>query len=336
MSALALLTNSRLKVARACQRRHHLMFGLGIRPVAEPEALRFGTLIHKGLEAWWNGAKQGLAGDALLLAMSAALAGDEIEPFERVRAEEMLRGYHYRWQDTLQHYEVLAVEVQFRTPLVNPQTGRSSRIWELGGKMDAIVRDLRDGQVLLVEHKTSSEDLSDGSDYWRRLRMDGQVSIYYEGARSLGHDVAGCLYDVLKKPTLRPLKATPPEDRKFKKDGTLYAAQRETDETPDEYRRRIVEAIAEAPDKFYRRGDVVRLEAEMAEALWDIWQTAQQIHQADASQRYPRNPDACSSFGRACPFFDLCSGLASLDDRTRFTKVANLHPELALDAAAVG
>ena len=143
MSALSLLTNSRLKVARACQRRHHLMFNMGIRPVAEPEALRFGTLIHKGLEAWWKAAKQGLAGDALLLAMSVALASEEIDPFERVRLEEMLRGYHHRWQDTLQDYEVLAVELQFCAPLVNPQTGRASRIWELGGKIDALVRDLR-------------------------------------------------------------------------------------------------------------------------------------------------------------------------------------------------
>ena len=242
----------------------------------------------------------------------------------------MLRGYHHRWQDTLQHYEVLAVELQFQAPLVNPQTGRASRIWELGGKIDALVRDLRDSRVLLVEHKTSSEDLSDGSEYWRRLRMDGQVSIYYEGARACGHDVRGCIYDVLKKPALRPLKATPVEDRKFKKDGSLYANQREADETPAEYRQRIVEAMAPEGDKYFRRGEVIRLEAEMAEAMWDVWQVAQQIHEADSNGRYPRNPDACSSFGRACPFLDLCTGLAYADDTSRFRREANVHPELSV------
>jgi hypothetical protein len=40
--------------------------------------------------------------------------------------------------------------------------------------------------VLVVEHKTSSEDVTPGSFYWSRLRMDGQVSVYFDGARALG------------------------------------------------------------------------------------------------------------------------------------------------------
>ena len=37
----------------------------------------------------------------------------------------------------------------------------------------------------------------------------------FDGAAALGHDVAGCLYDVICKPGLRPLKATPVEARKL-------------------------------------------------------------------------------------------------------------------------
>jgi hypothetical protein len=258
-----------------------------------------------------------------------AAAGEQTDAYELVRAEALISGYHYRWNEFADAYEVISVEVKFRTALVNPQTGASSRIWELGGKLDVLVRKREGGDVYLVEHKSTSEDIGAGSEYWRRLRMDGQVSIYYEGAAALGHHVAGCIYDVLKKPALRPHKATPVEDRKYKKDGALYANQRESDETPEEFRARLVEAIAEAPDKYFQHGDVVRLEGEVAEALWDIWQIAQQLNEAANRDRFPRNPDACSVFGRTCEFLDVCSGGGSLDDATRFKRLDHVHPELS-------
>jgi hypothetical protein len=65
-----LLTASRLSCARACQRLHQLKYGLGYRPVAEAETLRFGSLIHRGLEAWWS-ARDGVRLDAALAALAA-------------------------------------------------------------------------------------------------------------------------------------------------------------------------------------------------------------------------------------------------------------------------
>lgn len=321
---MSLLTASRLSAARSCQRLHRLRYGLGWRPVEDAEALRFGTLVHRGLEAWWKA--WGWPSEAQLAAALDAMAGD-VDPFERVRAEEMMRGYHYRWERD--DYEVIDVECVFETALRNPATGRPSHTWRLGGKIDAIVKDVRTGRVLTVEHKTASGDISPGSEYWRRLRMDGQVSIYYEGATSLGHDVAGCLYDVLGKPGQKPLKATPEEARKYKKDGTLYAAQRDRDETPDEYRERVRAAIAENPDGYYQRGEVVRLESEMAEALHDVWQVGQQIREAELAARFPRNPGACVQYGRTCSFFAVCTGEASLEHSGLYAQSSTIHPELA-------
>lgn len=316
-----LLTASRLSAARACQRLHHLQYQCGYRPVEDAETLRFGSLVHRALEAWWS-AQGEVRLDAALLALSV-----ESDPFDRVRAEEMMRGYHYRWAG--EPYEVLAVEAEFSTELRNPETNRPSSIWTLSGKVDAIVRDLRDNRVLIVEHKTAAGDISPGSEYWRRLRMDGQVSIYYSGARSLGHDVAGCLYDVIGKPGIRPLKATLLEARKFKSNGELYANQRLEDETPQQFRARLVEDIASDPSGYYQRGEVVRLEAEMDEAMFDVWQLGKQIREAELAKRAPRNPDACVRYGRTCPFFSVCTGEASLDDPRLFTRSSNIHPELA-------
>src|SRR3990167_5857191 len=133
-----------------------------------------------------------------------------LDSFELGRARALLCGYDARWLD--EAIETLAVEREFTVPLINPPTGAPSRTFVLSGKIDAIAR-FADGRTVIVEHKTSSEDISPGSEYWRRLTLDTQISAYYLGARSLGFEVDGCLYDVLGKPALRPLKATPPEAR---------------------------------------------------------------------------------------------------------------------------
>lgn len=271
--------------------------------------------------------------DPRLAAAIAALSacGEAIDDFELARAQEMILGYHARWCD--EPYETIGVEVQALAPIINPATGHPSRTYQQGGKMDVIVRNRRDGFIYKVEHKTSGENIGPGERYWARLRMDTQVSTYYDLAQELGYDVRGCLYDVLKKPALRPFKATPEEHRKYvKKTGALYENQHAFDETVGEYALRVHDDIADNIDKYFAREIVVRLEADQIEAAYDRWQTAELIREARTADRHPRNPDACERIGRGlCTFFDVCTGVASLDDATRFRQVTQVHEELDLD-----
>ncbi|MBP7149481.1 MAG: PD-(D/E)XK nuclease family protein [Acidobacteria bacterium] len=324
-----LLTSSRLKDARACGRLHHLKYARGIRARHAAEALRDGSLLHALLEAWWLQRRPEERLSAGLAVLGAATQAG-FEPFAAARLEAMLTGYDARWRG--EPVEVLAIEAEFRAPLVNPQSGRASKAWQLAGKVDGLVR-LPDGRVMLLEHKSSSEDVSPGSDYWRRLRLDSQVSIYYDGARALGHEVAGCIYDVLKKPAVRPQRATPPEARKFTRAGELYKGQRIDDETPAEYGARCLETIAADPSGHYQRGEVVRFADELDAARYDVWQTAAQIREADRAGRHPRNPDACVRYGRTCEFWRACTGEASLDDPTLFQRLDFVHPELTAPGA---
>lgn len=325
---LPVLTNSQMKTLRRCYRETQFAYELGYRSVSEAAVLKFGTLVHLALEAWWRAAQS--SGDRLAAALAAL--GGESDPFEYVKAFEMMLGYHARWAD--EPLDVIAVEQEFRAPLMNPETESPSRTFQLGGKLDVIVRDQRDGRVYKVEHKTSSTDIGLGSTYWKRLTLDPQISTYYAGARELGFDVAGCIYDVLGKPAIRPLKATPEDARKYTKAGALYANQRDQDETPEEYGARVRAAIYEAPDKFYQRGTVVRLESEERDAAFDRWQIAKMYREAQLTNRWPRNPDSCERYGRLCPYFDVCTGTASLDDTTMFRHVDNVHEELTDDVAA--
>lgn len=333
---LALLTESRCQVARRCLREEHLRYVEGIVTATTAETLRFGTLWHDGQEAWWLAVALGPLGLPLVAAIDALHehATPETDAYELARTEAMIEGYHARWSG--EQFEVLGVELEFRAPLLNPETGAASRTFQRGGKVDVIVRDAT-GRKLLVEHKSSGEDIAPGSSFWARLRMGGQAAGYIRGAEALGHDVEGVVYDVAKKPELRPLKATPLEERKYTQEKTvkgvfqpsrLYANQRETDETVDEYRDRVRAAIAEDPEKYFQRGLVVRLEDNLAEADGELWQLGQTLREHHRLQLAPRNTDACQRYGQTCSYFAICAGEANADDERFYRRLHWPHPEL--------
>jgi hypothetical protein len=300
----------------------------GIVPVRAAHALRFGTLIHRGLEAWWGADREHRLTAALAAVQSQPVVPDG-DPTDSIKAEVMLTGYHLRWEDAL--LETVAVESEFVTGLLNPVTGCASRTWQLAGKIDAVARDSR-GRVWMVEHKTGSGDIGPGSVYWDRLRIDAQVSTYFVGARSLGHDVAGCIYDVLRKPALRRLLATPEECRRYTKAGEMYKNQREQDETLAEYRARLMADVAARPEEYFTRGEVVRLEEEEMDAAYDVWQIGRVIRESQLTHRWPRNPDACERYGRMCDYWPICSRVASIDDLALF---ASAPPHAELDRRMV-
>ena len=320
-----LLTTSRIKTENRCSREQHIKYELGIRPIKDDEGpARLGTLVHLGLEAWWKWFQRPDEGTPLAAAILAL--PEDADAYERAKARAMLIGYDARWRDDAERYEVLGVELELQpAPIVNPQTGRASRTWLLGGKLDVKVREIATDRVLVIEHKTTSEDMGPGSDYLKRLRMDTQVSVY-----TTMTEAVAVLYDVLKKPGQRPAKATAPEARKYKADGSLYANQRAEDESPEEYFNRLIEAIAADPDRYYARAEIVRFDSEIREHLADVWNTAARIRSNQLAESYPRNPEACVRFGRTCEFFGVCVGEASLDDGSLYERVGSGHVELAV------
>lgn len=320
----AFLTASAIGTFRACPRLYRYRYVDGIAPVQKADAPALGTAVHAALEAAWR--EPARRTDAAREAIDAL----QLDPLDRARVGAMLAGYLSRWADDAERYETLAVEQEFWLRLVNPDSGHPGRLYDLAGKIDAIVREVETNRILIVEHKTSSEDIGPGSDYWRRLSLDAQISLYFDGARALGYEVDGCLYDVLRKPVHRPYLATPPEARKYTKDGRLYASQRESDETVDEFYNRLVDAIGDDLGAYYARGAIVRLGSELAEFRRDVWHTAQAVGDCRNRQHYPRNPSACTRFGRTCEFLGVCSGQASLDDPSSFHRLPSVHPELTL------
>lgn len=223
-----LMTASRLKTINACPRQHEYRYERGYAPLVDAAALKFGTVIHIGLEAWWKSPRGPEIENAHEAALDAAIAAipttgpyGDMDVWEHIRVMALLAGYDARWWEFSTTVEVLGVEVPFRLPMRNPTNGEKAREWVCAGKMDGVLR-LPDGRVAVLEHKTSGEETGVGSDYRRRLMLDPQVSQYFEGVRTMVDPVTGlhltadvCLYDVLQKPTLDPREATPVEKRKY-------------------------------------------------------------------------------------------------------------------------
>lgn len=322
---MKLLTNSIRRKFGSCPRAYQFAYSMLRRPAKDTEALAFGTLIHKALEAWW-GTQKAWRRMAALEALEAEFNAGRCDAYQRATARALIDAYDKQYEH--QELDTVAVEAAFEAPLLNPETGGVSKTWALSGKIDAIASETTTGRLVIIEHKTTSSDLEPTSDYWPRLAIDGQVSGYYLGAQALGHDVQDCIYDVIRKPSMKPRKATPEESRKYKKDGGLYAGQYETDETPDEWEVRLTLDIAERPDRYFARKRIARTESDMLDYLFDMWAVGKNIAEAERLQRFPRNPDSCSGYG-TCEYFPVCSGMANIDDPVLYRTIETANPELA-------
>jgi hypothetical protein len=293
-----------------CPRLYEIEFVRLYRPVREARELALGRIWHQVQEAWWSRGEW------------AAPLWQITDDYERARWQVLAAGYDVRWEHG--EYATIAVEKQFSFPFAG---------WEIQGQVDGIVED-DSGRTWLLEHKTTSSDLGSASGYWARLQHNRQISLYLEGLRQLGYTPAGCLYDVVCKPDHAPYLATPEHKRRLTKAGKLYASQRDADESVEAFTGRIGAAIAENPDRYYARTNVLQLEGESDEALRDVMDTLRLMDACAASGRFPRNPDACWRYGRPCDYWPVCTGSGSLDDSSAYRRLAEPHPELAANRSS--
>ena len=364
VDAIELLTHSRRRTWNACHYKHHVKYELGIAPVKKSEALAFGTFCHDAIEAYWRARMAGDADAFAAILDTAEAKRANIDAFAFVKALALLGQYAMSWDGVA--CTALAVEAEFQAPLVDPSTGAPATGWLLGGKVDLIVRldadafGLPAGAVVLVEHKTTGATLDT---FRESLTVAGQAGQYTIGARAIGFEIDHVLYDVLVKPGIRPMLATPLEEREYTKakperkckpckgagstqvDGVhvpceacagvgsfpgepsrLYSKQRELDETAEEYGARCSAAIDAEPHEYIAQIESPRTADEMARFERDAWDAHQLIQLSKERRIIDRNESECiGRYGNKCEFFDHCTGVASLDDSTRFVRVG-AHP----------
>jgi hypothetical protein len=354
-----LLTHSRLSTYRTCPRKHYIAYELGIRREVDAQPLRMGGAVHLGLELRAKGER---IDDAIM----HAVIGYEVVPgwakteeqiadwlVERVTVQELLRGYFRYWEEGQHAPEItpdviIESESGYTMPIRNPDTGAVTPLFKAAGKTDKVVT-LADGRLAVMEHKTTGDDIDADSDYWKRLRIDSQISGYVKAARHRGHAVETVLYDVLRKPKIAPKQVPlldkdgikvvvdPEGNRVYNENGkprqsadsakgwTLLSRV----ETPEEFGERLRADIAERPTFYFARQEIPRLDSDLAEFDEELWQIQQQLREAQKTGRHFRNAAACLMFGK-CTYFDICTnGVdASKTVPAGFTRVEDIHPEL--------
>lgn len=203
-------TNSSIATYASCPRRYEYAYVYRIRRETISPALVVGRRFDSTVKHWHRTGE-----------MSMPLPEDG----DHAKAIALSRAYAYVWQD--RHSDV-QYDVRFRRRL--PGT----HLW-VAGEADGVL-----GSSKLWELKTTSEDIDPGSDYWLKLRLDWQISLYC-WALGLNH----VMYDVAKKPTIRQKK----------------------EESLEEYRNRCIEQLTSEPDRFFARKEVVRLDRELQQFL---------------------------------------------------------------------
>jgi len=357
VSDLEPITHSELSTLRRCPRMHYFRYDLRLSPIRDQVYLRMGSAHHKGVELHGNQTSDAEAIDgasADYLQPPPAGIDKHAWAIERETVRNLLAGW--LWRYSADNIRPIACELAFEIPLVNPETGASSRTFVLAGKIDAIVQ-LPDGRLAVQEVKTAGEDIGPEAAYWLRLRKDPQISLYYLAARAVGHDVATVLYDVTRKPTIQPAAVAVLDDDGLKvvldRDGnrvlTKQGKPRQTSSTedgyvlqtrpmtPEEWGSKLLADIGERPDYYYQRREVPRLEDELTQFQAELWQQAQQLMECRRrAARLPRPQDAYfCNVGRFtcdhCPFAEIClqSITVNPDAPPAGYEVRDeLHPEL--------
>ena len=231
------LSASAIKDFKACPIRYRNAYYYGIRPIVDTEAQRVGTNWHKIQEI--NGMKSDNM-DAVVQELNKVY--DEIPDFmdkEKLEVERIILLYSlsgYNWYYADKKEEVLATEIKFEIPVINPETGRVLPNVINRGKIDKLVR--INGLIYVKEHKSSSSSVASDSDLWNHLTLDTQTNNYVYAARKLkdlerlvqygicpADIIAGVYFDVWHKPGIRPKKLSQSDSKKFVKDG-MYCGQK--------------------------------------------------------------------------------------------------------------
>lgn len=317
MNPESTFTHSRLEAFLRCPFAHALHFGHGIIPDRQGKALRFGSAVHKALDAWfrcesedtsivWETVEEYYKGSGEL---------DGADLYAITSAGCLVLNYIDFWEG-VGISETVYSELPFQLALENDAT--------YAGVIDRIVRD-KSGRLMILETKTTSQNIDPGQSYRSKLRMDQQISRYFLAARAMGIEVEGIIYDMIRKPSFS-VHSVPKLDENRKKivfyDGTTErvlnknGTPRQTGGegmeiqtrpmTQSEWNYKLNNDISARPDWYFQREEVGRLWADLHRAEQDVAALVNVIRHCNANGFAPKNTSSCVTPYK-CRYFALCS-----------------------------
>jgi len=292
-----IVTYSSLAKFKNCPRAYKYRCVDEIIPIRfESEPLTFGRFVHFALETWFK--TRDKAGTLALI--RAALANSEwgIADPRSLQIIAMITGYMNHYPEDSQ-WTVEAVEEVF-----NAQWNDRYMIM---GKVDGIIHtgNLR----YILEHKTAQR-VNYG--YLAGLQGDFQSLTYaHFYPKFSGKPVHGVCYDILQKTGIRLKK----------------------NETEEEFIDRLNSIFSSNGDMFHREylhfsADEFRDYKGELEKTLELLDQAYEEYENGNPHAFPKNTQFCFSWGRPCPYFQLCRSLDNPGIKENFYKHEPAHSEL--------
>lgn len=246
------VSNSRIGKFKACRRAYFLRYIEGLEPQSVSPALSLGRMVHGGI--------------ARLLKPS--LAVEEVsDSADASLAACMVQAWSKAWPALP---EILAVEEPFEV-----RVGKGRRFI---GVWDAVIRDAE--RIWVLEHKTTTG--YDGK-YLDNLLRDEQATGYVYAARErFGATVAGVIYTIIEKPSIRLKK----------------------EETPEEFDKRRAAWYAEEERVHVQR--VYRTAEHLAAWKEDTDRVMADMRRAEREGAFYPSPSACAGSYFGCEYAGLC------------------------------
>ncbi len=341
------LSATRIKTFKACPMRHALKYIRRIHKAEESDALRMGTNWHTVLEVYSRNNNF----DEAVLALDTAYENRPLsKSYEEWAAEKAklaysLSGYIWYWSDD--EFETLAREIPFSLKIINPETGATLPNVTIDGVIDKLIR--KGGKVMVGEHKSTSSSVDQDSKYWGSLRLDTQTTLYEYAANQLslsgsleqcgivqGTRIEGALYDVWRKPTIKPKKITQAatvdmmetqeycgqhfaivvdyDDDGNVTDVFINGEKAEWEqgkkgwairETADMYGARLLQDITERPEHYFARKPLPRTVADMKRFEWSLYNIYQTMRNMDKNGAWYCDESQCEAMFH-CDYISIC------------------------------
>ena len=328
LASRKVLTNSSRNAFTTCAEKYRLSMVEKLKPMRDPAPLRFGTMMHSVLCAYYDALIKGLhdpcqvALDSIQPKIDAETELQNQSEFpdqkridDDAKAVDLIRGimarYPSRYPDDAKKYNVIMNE--------SVLSYRITDEWDYMGRADLLFQSKEnDTHISFVDHKTSI--LTSPAAFAREMEFDGQLLGYCRLAKeSVGILPATVIYNVIR----RKLPAIP----KTLKNGNL-SLESGIDTTADIYCAALSEVLGvegiippqyqSIIDSLERRGDtfLYRVEfpvSEFAILEWEI-DTQRVCRAIDHAMNcgyldgcWYHNYSACNAIGRRCPFIPICS-----------------------------
>lgn len=301
-----------------CMRSYYWAYEIGLRKIESgAKALRIGSAWARAIEARWKAATYEQALEAAFNTGSETLLAQEA-----ATVAGLLAGYYERWSAE-DDFPLMEPEKEFNLPL--PGTLR----WRVAGKIDCI--GVHKGVQKVIETKTTGDSVAPDSDFWLRLRFNIQVMQYVLAARGIGYDPVEVIYDVTRKPSIKPKNIDDRDEEGLKivkelstglraklKNGSWRQSGGEGFEvkshveTPDEFRDRLHKDTLERPDFYFARKEVPIISDLLDEfqtqrlaliKLIEVCRSSEKLHRKPESA-WPRNVNERSC--KFCQYQSFC------------------------------